>query len=357
MTELEALREGIDAIDRQLVPLFEERMALAERVGEYKEHHGLQTLDAQREAAVLASKCALLQDKTLASEVTEFYETLMALSRRRQRQLRGVTGTKLQEFLAQVRPPVEDPRVLYQGQPGAYAEEGADRFFFRESRDIGEINHMDTWEELFLALQNGGADYAVLPIENSSSGGISAVYDLLEKSGASIVGEQEVPVEHCLMALRGATLSGVRTVYSHPQGLLQCAAFLKEHNFAAVPRLNTAESAKFVSESGDKTAAAIGSVRAAKLYGLDVLAEKVNYNSRNFTRFVVVSQRPELRPNSDKISAVATLPHRSGSLNRLMNVFSAHGLNLLKLESRPIPDRSWEYSFFVDFSGNLQDPN
>lgn len=353
MTELEGLRLQIDAIDREIVPLFEQRMALAARVAEYKAVHGLQTLDASREQQVLAEKRALLGDKTLEPEVTELYETMMALSRRRQRQLRHGKVPGLQEFLDGARLPVADPCVLYQGRPGAYAEEAAARFFGEHCRR----QHRDTWEELLEVLEKGGGDYAVLPIENSSSGGITAVYDLLAKSGASMVGEQCVKVEHCLMALRGATLADIRTVYSHEQGILQSAVFLQQHSLSAVPRLNTAESAKFVSESGDKTIAAIGSVRAAKLYGLDILAEKINFNSDNFTRFVVVSPQPELRENSDKISALATLPHRSGSLNRLMNVFSAYGLNVLKLESRPIIGSSWQYRFFLDFSGNLRDPS
>ncbi|MEG2137821.1 MAG: bifunctional chorismate mutase/prephenate dehydratase [Oscillospiraceae bacterium] len=353
MTELEGLRLQIDAIDREIVPLFEQRMVLASRVAEYKAAHGLQTLDASREQQVLAEKRALLEDKTLEPEVTELYETLMALSRRRQQQLRDGKAPGLQEFLDGARSPVENPCVLYQGEPGAYAEEATAQFFGEHCRR----QHRDTWEELLAALENGEGDYAVLPIENSSSGGITAVYDLLAKSGASMVGEQSLKVEHCLMAMKGATLADLRTVYSHEQGILQSAAFLKEHGFHAVPRLNTAESAKFVAESGDKTIAAIGSVRAAKLYGLEILAEKINFNSDNFTRFVVVSPRPELRENSDKISALATLPHRSGSLNRLMNVFSAYGLNVLKLESRPIIGSSWQYRFFLDFSGNLRDPS
>ena len=211
-------------------------------------------------------------------------------------------------------------------------------------------------EDIFLALREGRADYGVLPIENSSTGSISQVYDLLAQYGAYIVGEQTVRVEHCLVALPGACLDGIREVCSHEQGLRQCAEFLKAHpDWRAVPRLNTAESAKYVAERGDLTLAAICSRRAARLYGLDILAERIHFNAQNDTRFVVVSGdgapgglRQGERP--------FVLPHRSGSLHEIMTIFAVNGLNMMKLESRPIVGRSWEYLFFVDFTGDLAAP-
>lgn len=245
------------------------------------------------------------------------------------------------------------PRVLYQGEPGAYADEAAALFF---GEDVPRA-HVETWEDIFLTLREGRADYGVLPIENSSTGSISQVYDLLAQYGAYIVGEQTVRVEHCLVALPGACLDGIREVCSHEQGLRQCAEFLKAHpDWRAVPRLNTAESAKYVAERGDLTLAAICSRRAARLYGLDILAERIHFNAQNDTRFVVVSPVMERRAGCDKVSALFVLPHRSGSLHEIMTIFAVNGLNMMKLESRPIVGRSWEYLFFVDFTGDLAAP-
>ncbi|MEG2420603.1 MAG: prephenate dehydratase domain-containing protein [Oscillospiraceae bacterium] len=346
MEDLQTLRGQLDEIDRQLVPLLEGRMDLVRRVGDYKRAHGLPVLDADRERDLLAEKRAMLRSPQNAPAVTALFETLMAVSRQSQRQ------SPPPPPFPPVRPPVSQPRVLYQGEPGAYAEEAAARFFGEDSLR----ENYPTWEDLFRALDCRRGDYAVLPVENSSSGILGGVYDLLSQYGGYLVGEVLLPVSHCLMALPGAALADIRTVYSHEQGLLQSRVFLQAHpDWVQIPRLNTAESAKFVAETGDPTCAAIGSARAAALYGLNILQQPVSFNSCNATRFVVVSLQPELRPGSDKISVLLTLPHESGSLYRLMQVFALHGLSLLKLESRPIVGRNWEYRFFVDFSGCLTD--
>ena len=353
MSQLDDLRREIDAIDAQMVRLFEERMDVTRRVGEYKLAQGLPVLDAAREHEVLEKKRALLSDPALSAEVTALYETVMAISRRQQRGLIAAAQPREDaDLLSQVRPPVERPRVLYQGEPGAYADEAAAFFFGEETaRD-----RVPTWEDIFVTLKEGRADYGVVPIENSSTGSINAVYDLLAKYGAYIVGEQLVRVDHCLMAPKGASLDTLTHVYSHEQGLFQCEEYLKDRPWQRTALLNTAAAAKFVAEGGDVTQAAIGSPRAAQLYGLEVLAQKINFNEENFTRFVVVSPAPELRPGSDKISALFTIAHESGSLHRILAIFAAHGCNLLKLESRPIVGKSWEYRFFVDIEGQLTDP-
>ena len=255
--------------------------------------------------------------------------------------------------LAGRRTPLAAPRVLYQGEPGAYAEEAAARFF---GEDMPR-ERVRTWEDIFLALREGQADYGVVPIENSSTGSINGVYDLLGRYGAYVVGEQIVKVDHCLMAPKGASLDTIREVCSHEQGLFQCEAYLKEHpDWKRTPMLNTAAAAKLAAERGDVSLAAIGSVRAARLYGLDILAERINFNGDNDTRFVVVSPVMERREGADKISATFTVAHESGSLHRILSIFAVHGLNLMKLESRPIVGHSWEYRFFVDLEGSLDDP-
>ena len=357
MSQLEQYRQEIDAIDRELVDLFLRRMEVTGKVGEWKQQNGVPVLDAEREKRVIAAKSALTDDPARRADLAELYETIMAISRRQQRHLvkEGTEDPGYAAYaaaLAGARTPVERPRVVYQGEPGCYSEEAAAGFFGEDVDSKG----CPWFSDVFAALERGEADYAVLPIENSSTGSIRQVYDLLAQYRYYVVGEYDVKVEHCLMALPGVTMADIRTVYSHEQGLLQCAGYLKGRGWARVPRLNTAESAQFVSQSGDPHKAAICSPHAARLYGLEILARHINANDRNYTRFVVVSPLPEHRPGSDKVSVLFTLPHRTGSLHQLMTTFAVNGLNLLKLESRPIVGRSWEYRFFADFIGDLTAP-
>lgn len=355
MTPLEEYRNQIDAIDRELVRLFLERMEVTGKVGEYKKAQGIPVLDAARERQVLSAKAALADDPARKADVHALYESIMAISRRQQRKLvvEGAEDSGYARWLKALenrREPVQAPRVVYQGEPGAYSEEAAVGLFGEEVNAKG----LPWFGDVFEALARGEADYAVLPIENSSTGSIRQVYDLLSQYDFSLVGEWQVKVEHCLCVNLGVRLEDIQTVYSHEQGLMQCDKFLDGHrDWARVPVLDTAGSAKQVHETGDLHAAAICSRRAAKLYGLDILAAPINHNTANFTRFVVVSPALELREERDKIAAVFTLPHQSGSLHEILTVFAVHGLNLVKLESRPIPDRGWEYRFFVEFTGDI----
>ena len=358
MTQLEQYRQEIDRIDGELVKLFLERMDVTGKVGAYKQANGMPVLDAEREKQVIAAKAALTGDPARKADLAALYETIMGLSRRQQRQLVRESGDEpgyaaYAAALAGRREPVAAPRVVYQGEPGCYSEEAAVHFFGPEVDSRG----LAWFPDVFAALERGEADYAVLPVENSSTGSIRQVYDLLSQYNYYVVGECQVEVRHCLMALPGVELGDIRTVYSHEQGLMQCEKYLDEHrDWKRVPTQDTAGSAKQVAESGDRTAAAICSRRAAEIYGLHILAEGVNYNAMNHTRFVVVSPVMELRPGRNKISAVFRLPHQSGSLHGILTVFAVQGLNLLKLESRPIPGRGWEYLFFLDFTGDLMAP-
>lgn len=358
MSELDQYRAQIDSIDRRLVELFLGRMAVTQQVGEYKLRQGLPVLDPQRERQVLSAKAALVEDPADKADLTDLYRSIMAISRRQQRKLvkEGAGDPALerwQDSLAQRREPVAAPRVAYQGEPGCYSEEAVAGFFGEEVASRG----LPWFDDVFAALDAGEVDYAMLPIENSSTGSIRQVYDLLGQYDFSLVGEWQVKVEHCLAALPGVTMEDIQTVCSHEQGLMQCDKFLDGHReWKRAPVLDTAGSAKQVGETGDRTAAAICSRRAARLYGLEVLACPINHNTANFTRFAVVSPALELREGRDKVSAVFSLPHRAGALHEILTVFAVHGLNLQKLESRPIPGREWEYRFFVDFTGDLTAP-
>ena len=355
--DLNTLRQEIDAIDRELVELFRRRMDVTKRVGEYKQAHGIPVLDQEREKQVLQNK-GELSGEELRPAVITLYQTIMALSRRQQRDLMGKGADnpglrRWQDAQAKAQLPIERPRAVYQGVPGAYSEQAAINFFGEGVRSEG----LEQFEDCFTAIREGAADYAVLPIENSSTGAIRQIYDLLTQYECYMVGETTVRVEHCLMALPGATLDSITHVYSHEQGLFQCERYLNAHqDWKQVPQADTAGSARMVADSGDLTKAAICSARAAELYGLNILARAINHNSHNTTRFVVVSPRMELRPGADKISTLFVLPHEAGSLHEILTVFAVHGLNLVKLESRPMPERSWEYMFFLEFTGKPGDP-
>ncbi len=350
--DLNTLRNEIDAIDRQLVELFRQRMDVTAQVGAYKREQGIPVLDQERERQVLQSKGELAGDELRPAAITLF-QTIMALSRRQQRDLasQGADNPgvrRWREAQAAQRRPVCAPRVVYQGEPGAYSEQACINFFGGDVNSTG----LEQFEDCFQALREGSADYAVLPIENSSTGAIRQIYDLLTQYECYMVGETTVRVEHCLMALPGATLDAITHVYSHEQGLFQCERFLNAHpEWKQTPQADTAGSAKMVAGSGDLTKAAICSERAAEIYGLHILARGINHNDQNTTRFVVVSPRLELRGGADKISTLFVLPHEAGSLHEVLTVFNLHGLNMVKLESRPLPKRSWEYMFFLEFTG------
>jgi chorismate mutase/prephenate dehydratase len=355
MPELDILRGGIDEVDKQIVHLFERRMELTRKVGEYKQARNMAVLDPKREREVIEQKLAQLGDPHLKTDVILLYETIMGISRRQQRQLvqegRGnPLYDRCMDALARSREPVAHPRVTYQGAPGAFSETAAINFF----GDDMDCQGLPQFEDVFRSLHDGQADYGVLPIENSTTGAIRQIYDLLTQYECYIVGETTVKVEHCLLANPGATLDTITHVYSHEQGLFQSEKFLNQHpDWVQVPHGDTAGSAKYVAETGDLTKAAICAERAADLYGLEVLVRGTNYSQSNTTRFVVVSPRLELREGADKISTVFTLPHQSGTLNEILTIFAVHGLNMVRLESRPLPGRSWEYMFFLEFTGAL----
>lgn len=356
MKDLKELRTEIDQIDRQLVELFKERMEVARGVAEYKIANGMPVLDPERERQVLEAKAAMVDEPEMKADVNKLFETIMSMSRAHQRAIMREREPDPPGFFRQYQQifsPVDNPRVVYQGIPGAYSEEASVDFFGPRVNAVG----LNRFEDVFEALARGEADYAVLPIENSTTGSIRQVCDLLTEYRFYMVGETTVKVEHCLMALPGVTMDEITHVYSHEQGLFQSDRFLDQHpDWCRVPLLDTAGSAKYVAEAGDRTKAAICSRRAADVYGLNVLVQGTNHNGENYTRFAIISRNPELRPGSNKITAIFNLPHQSGSLHEILTIFAVNGLNLVKLESRPMPDRKWEYMFFVEFTGHLHAP-
>ena len=252
----------------------------------------------------------------------------------------------------QMRRPRAAGLVAYSGTRGSYAEEACIRFF-GENRLF--IPHK-SFEDVFKTITGGGADYGVVPIENSTTGAINENYDLLIRYRAAIVGEVLIPVHHCLLGVPGAKISKIQSVYSHEQGFYQSRDFLSKYpDWTLVPYHNTAVAAKMVHDAADPSRAAIASRRAAEIHHLDVLAESINGADNNTTRFIVVSRLPEDRPGRNKISLRFTLADTPGALYHLLGIFAAEHLNLSKIESRPIPNNQWHYQFFLDFIGEIDE--
>ncbi len=353
MKDLQEIRKDIDAIDSQIVELYQSRMKLTADVAAEKISTGKQVLDREREKSKLALLESLADSDTTKHGLRELFEQIMSTSRKRQYQLMTEKG-RVADFGFTEIPAlqIEGARVVYQGVEGAYAQLALEAYFGKEVSRF----HVDTWRAAMEALKGGEADYAVLPFENSSAGIVSENYDLLKEYGYYIVGEQKIKVNHCILGVEGASLSSIRKIYSHPQALAQCAKILDAHpGWEQIPMQNTAVAAKKVQDEADITQAAIASSATSELYGLHILSEGVQDNRLNETRFIIVSKKSEYVAGAGKISICVQLMHEAGSLYHALSHFIYNGLNMTRIESRPIPGRNWQHQFFIDFDGNLED--
>ena len=350
MTDLTVLREEIDKIDRQIVDLYERRMDVCREVAEYKIRTGKKVLDKEREKAKISTLTGLASNDFYRHGIEELFEQIMSMSRKLQYQLLAEAGAIGKLAFMEV-PSIEKEkvRVVFQGVEGANSEAAMRAYF----GDRVNSFHVASFREAMEAIEEGMADFAVLPIENSSAGIVSEIYDLLVEFENYIVGEQVLKIESCLMGVKGAKLSDIQAVYSHPQALMQTARYLEEHGWQQISMSNTAAAAQMVAREQDKSRAAIGNSLAARLYGLDILEPEISNNSSNSTRFIIVTNQKIYRKDAEKISICCEIAHESGSLYHAMSHFIYNGLNMCKIESRPIEGRNWEYRFFIDFEGNL----
>ncbi len=353
MRQLSEIREKIDAIDSQIVALYEARMQLTAEVAEYKLSVGKPVLDKVREKEKLAKVKDMVQEEENRYGVGELFEQVMALSRKRQYQMMIQHGQGRDMGFSQVdKLPFTTHKVVYQGTEGAYSQLAMKAYFGEEV----DSYHVETWRDAMEAIHSGKADYAVLPIENSSAGIVGENFDLLVEYDNCIVAEQTIKVEHALLGLPGSKLSDITHVYSHPQALMQSVDFLDEHkDWKRMKAKNTAVAAKKVLEDGQKNQAAIASTVTADIYGLEILKNNINYSDENSTRFIIVSGRKICLEKAEKVSLCFEVSHESGSLYHMLSHFIFNNLNMVKIESRPIKDKSFEYRFFVDMEGNLGD--
>ncbi len=340
---IDDLRNKIDEIDASLVSLFETRMEVVLKIAEYKKNNSIAVLNKSREQVVIKKNLELVKNKDLFSEVEEFFKSVMEISRGFQNKTLNneillVTGKKL--------------TVGFYGVTGSFSEQAL-KEYFGEKVDTKAISE---FEDIFLELKYGKINYGVIPIENSSTGAISEVYDLLNKYNFYITGEKYLKISQNLMGIKGSTLDNIKEVYSHPQGIEQSMEFLKGYKqWKLIPYKSTAKSAELVKERQDKTLVAIASAKAAEIYDLEILQRNVNSNATNMTRFVVIGKEIESNAQSNKTSLVLSTTHKAGSLYHVLKHFAENNINLLKIESRPIKDKPWEYFFYIDFQGNTND--
>jgi len=346
------LRNQLDVIDAEIVELYEKRMDICKQVAEYKISTGKKVFDKQREMEKLATVKSMTHNDFNAHGIQELFEQIMSMSRKLQYQLLTENGSlgKL-PFIG-----VEDletgkARVVFQGLEGAYSQAAMFQYFGEHVNSF----HVDTFRDAMVAIEEGSADFAVLPIENSTAGIVNEIYDLLVEFENYIVGEQIIKIEHCVLGVPGSRLEDIKTVYSHPQSLMQSAKYLETKDWQQISMQNNAFAAKKVAEEQNKTQAAIAGAHAAPLYGLEVLEQGVNQSDTNSTRFIIVTNQKIFKKDADKISICFEIPHRSGSLYHMLSHFIYNNLSMTKIESRPIEDQNWEYRFFIDFEGNLAD--
>ena len=352
MIDLSVSRKQIDDIDSQIVELFEKRMQVANEVAKYKIETGKAVFDKQREEEKLERLGALSHGEFNERAVRELFSQIMSISRKYQYGVLPHTDDvtdfkKVPEAFQK-----ENVKVYYFGVPGTHTQQAMEDVFGTAVEGIS----CQSFQGVMEAVEKGEADYGVLPIENSSTGGISANYDLLLNYKNAIVGQYVMKIDQCLLALPGTKLEEIKTVFSHPQGLLQSRDFMNENPaYEGVEYGSTAAAARKVAEDKDHTQAAIASRRAAREYGLEIVADSIQQEKNNCTRFIIIGQKEVYTEKSNKLALCIELPHQSGSLYRILSHFLYNDLNMTQIESRPIPGKNWEYRFFVDIEGNLDE--
>ena len=353
--ELNDYRQKLDKIDDELLSLFIERMNIAAEIAAWKKENSLPVLDVRREK----EKLRTLEEKSpeeFSDYTVSLFSLIMELSRSQQnRILHPVSAeTRAIENALRDTPQLfpEKAMVACQGVEGAYSGIACEKLFARPN-----IFYFSTFDAVFSAIEKGLCRYGVIPVENSTAGSVNAVYDLMLRHDFRIVRSVRIKVDHNLLAKAGTKTEDIREIYSHSQAIAQCAAFLQNFpNVKVIPCENTAVAAKMVAESDDPHTAALSSRVCSKLYGLDILKPDIQDSGNNHTRFICISKNLEIYPGADRTSLMMVIPHEPGSLYKVLSRFYALGINLIKLESRPLPERSFEFMFYFDLDTSVYSP-
>ena len=353
---LEQSRKTIDEIDSQLTKLFAERMSCAAEIAAYKKENNLPVLDAGRERQKLAAISELVPEE-LENSARCLYSLIFSLSRAYQHRLLGTDAELPKKIAAAIEqtPNLFPPKAMVacQGVEGAYSQIACEKLF-----QAPNILYFSNFEAVFSAIEKGLCQYGIIPLENSTAGSVNKVYDLMLQHEFSIVRSTRLKVDHSLLVRPGTKLSDIREVYSHEQAIGQCQEFLKTLPDVQIIRCkNTAAAAKFVAESGRNDVAALASRTCGALYGLAALAECVQDQGNNYTRFICISKNLEIYPGADRTSLRMVLAHKPGALYQVLSLFNALGINLNKLESRPIPERDFEFAFYFDLDTSIYSPD
>lgn len=353
--DLKDYREQLDKLDDEMVRLFTQRMELCAKIADYKKKNGLPVLDVRREREKLMD----ISEKTkpeLRDYATSLYSLIFELSRSSQNRLLG-TDNELTESIrnATEKTPKLFPSsaiVACQGVEGAYSQLACDKLF-----KMPNIFYFSSFEAVFAAIDQGLCSYGVIPLENSTAGSVNMVYDLMQKHDFKIVRSIRLKVDHNLLVKPGTKLENIKEIYSHEQAISQCARYLQKFKgVKVIPCENTAVAAKMVAESGRDDVAALSSRPCMKLYGLECLEESVQDMGNNYTRFICISKNLEIYPGADRTSLMLVVSHQPGSLYKVLSRFYALGINLNKLESRPIPERNFEFMFYFDIDTSVYSP-
>ncbi|MBQ3371884.1 MAG: prephenate dehydratase [Oscillospiraceae bacterium] len=353
--ELKNYRDQLDRIDSQILSLFSERMAISGEIAQWKQENGMPVLDVRREK----EKLRTMEEKSpedLGEYSVSLFSLIMELSRSYQNRILHPASpeTAAIEKALKETPQLfpETAFVACQGVEGAYSGIACEKLFKRPN-----IFYFSTFDAVFSAIEKGLCRYGVIPVENSTAGTVNAVYDLMRKHDFRIVRSVRVKVDHNLLVRPGTKLEDIREIYSHAQAIAQCSAFVQSlPNVKVIPCENTATAAKMVAESNDPGIAALSSRACSKLYNLEILKADVQDSGNNHTRFICISKDLEIYPGADRTSLMMVLPHEQGSLYKLLSRFNALGINLTKLESRPMPERSFEFMFYFDLDTSVYSP-
>lgn len=349
--DLTDIRKDIDKIDSELIKLLEKRMECSKAVAQYKLENNIPILDRNRELLIL-EKVEQKSEK-YGTQIKFLFEDIMQISRMSQNRIIGdcpfrETLSKIQNNVTAM--PLSNIKVACQGIRGANSHIACNEFF-----EDPEIDFYKTFADVFKAVEEDKADFGVLPVENTSGGSVSDVYDLLMSHNFYIVSAKALTISHNLCALKQSEFSDIEQVWSHPQALTQCSSFICDNDLNPIAYPNTAIAAKKVMDEKRLNCAAICTTQAAEEYGLKVLKENIQDYNKNTTRFIVISKKPYINENANKISLCFNVEHEEGALSKVLNMFSLLGLNLTKIESRPMKNAEFDYLFYLDFTGNLRD--
>ena len=350
--DLKELRDRIDEIDDELAELFVKRAQVACDVAEYKRDHNMAIMQPGREEEVLRKVCEHIPDE-LKDGARLFFTTLMDISKCRQQQL--LTEVVPFKTVGETKDPVVGAVTR-----GSYTADACEKF----CGSGVNIRYFPDFGAVFEAVENGEIDYGVLPIQNSTAGIVGATYDLMLRHSFYICRSTMIPINHVLAAKKGTRLSDIRVVTSHEMALKQCSKFLEERRYAFAEASSTAKAAESVAQSDDMTMAAVCSASCARLFGLEPVAHDITDIKDNFTRFIMISKEMQVPKNAGIVSLCLTVPHTAGSLYRLLTRFAYCGLNLCRIESKPVPDSlaylkedAFDFIFFLDFIGSIDDEN